>query len=144
MPKLIERGHTHIPHPPLFKIKKGKTERYIKNEAALNHYLITAAVEEAHLYVDSEERFVTGDALKPVLKKLITFEGIMKRLERQRVATPVVRALALEKGLAKADLKDQKRLQRIMDRVGKFFSVHYPEITLHLEMGQDEEHKAYQ
>lgn len=144
MPKLIEHRYIYIAQPPLFKIKKGKMERYIKNEGALNDYLITAAVDEAHLYVEAEERFVTGTALKPILKKLIAFESIMKRLERQRISTQVVRALVLEKGLEKADLKDQKRLQRIMDRVKKFFKAHYPAVTLTLEPGQDEEHKAYQ
>jgi DNA gyrase subunit B len=144
MPKLIEHGYIHIAQPPLFKIKKGKAERYIKNETAMNDYLITAAVEEAHLYVDAEERFVTGAALKPILKKLITFEAVMKRLERQRVATQIVRALILEKGLERADLKDQKRLQRITERVTKVFKANYPSITLTLELGQDEEHKSYQ
>jgi DNA gyrase subunit B len=144
MPKLIEHRYIYIAQPPLFKIKKGKMERYIKNEGAMNDYLITAAVEEAHLYVEAEERFVTGTALKPVLKKLIAFETLMKRMERQRIATQVVRALVLEKGFEKADLKDQKRLQQIMDRVKKFFKTHYPAVTLTLEPGQDEEHKAYQ
>jgi DNA gyrase subunit B len=144
MPKLMEHRYIYIAQPPLFKIKKGKTERYIKNEAAMNDYLTTAAVEEAHLYVEGEKQFVAGAALKPILKKLIAFETIMKRLERQRVATRIVRALVLEKGFEKADLKDQKRLQQVMDRVKKIFNVYYPAVTLTLESGQDEEHKAYQ
>ena len=77
MPKLIEHRYIYIAQPPLFKIKKGKTERYIKNEGALNDYLITTAVEEAHLHVEAEDRFVTGAALRPILKKLIAFETIM-------------------------------------------------------------------
>ena len=47
MPQLIERGHIYIAQPPLYKLKKGKSEHYVKDEAELNAMLLTQALEDA-------------------------------------------------------------------------------------------------
>ena len=51
MPELIERGYIYIAQPPLFKVKKGKTERYLKDEPSLNEYLADLAVEDVEVYL---------------------------------------------------------------------------------------------
>src|SRR5881397_3875591 len=79
MQELIEHGYVHIAQPPLFKVKKGKTERYLKDEAALNEYLADLAVEEVEVYVESTQGYVTSRRLLPILKKLIAFEGLLAR-----------------------------------------------------------------
>ena len=52
MPQLIERGHIYIAQPPLYKLKKGKSEHYVKDDAELNAMLLTHALEDAELYAD--------------------------------------------------------------------------------------------
>ena len=52
MPELLERGYIYIAQPPLFKVKKGKTERYLKDEMALNEYLADLAVEDVEVYLE--------------------------------------------------------------------------------------------
>ncbi|MBH0207430.1 MAG: DNA gyrase subunit B, partial [Nitrospira sp.] len=52
MPELIERGYIYIAQPPLFKVKKGKTERYLKDEGLLNEYLADLAVEDVELFME--------------------------------------------------------------------------------------------
>ena len=57
MPELIERGHIYIGLPPLFKIKQGKNELYLKDVPALNAYLDSNAVENAELVPERARRF---------------------------------------------------------------------------------------
>ena len=83
MPELLERGYIYIAQPPLFKVKKGKTERYLKDEMALNEYLADIAVEDVEVYVEGVQGYVTGRRLLPILKKLIAFETLLGRLNKK-------------------------------------------------------------
>jgi DNA gyrase subunit B len=67
MPELIERGHIYIGLPPLYKIKQGKTELYLKDDAALDAYLAGNAVEGASLVPASGEPPITGEGLERLL-----------------------------------------------------------------------------
>lgn len=68
MPELIERGHVYIAQAPLYKLKKGKTEIYLKNEKALEEWLAKAALEEVALYSPNKETLLlTQDALKALM-----------------------------------------------------------------------------
>src|SRR5687767_15787543 len=67
MPELIERGHVYIGLPPLYKIKQGKNELYLKDDAALDAYLANNAVEGASLVPATGEPAVEGAALEKLL-----------------------------------------------------------------------------
>jgi DNA gyrase subunit B len=69
MPELIERGHVYIGLPPLYKIKQGKQELYLKDDAALNTYLIGSAVDNAALQYSPDAPPVTGEALETLLRE---------------------------------------------------------------------------
>ena len=60
MPALIENGHIYIAQPPLYKLKKGKSEHYLKDDAELNAALLTQALEDAELFVDPSQPPMTG------------------------------------------------------------------------------------
>ena len=67
MPELIERGHIYIGLPPLYKLKQGKQELYLKDDAALNVYLANSAVENAALIPAAGEPPISGEALEKLL-----------------------------------------------------------------------------
>ena len=79
MPELIERGHVYIGLPPLYKIKQGKTELYLKDDAALDTYLASNAVENAALVPATGEPPVSGEGLE---KLLLAFAGAREAIAR--------------------------------------------------------------
>lgn len=79
MPELIERGHIYIGLPPLYKIKQGKTELYLKDDAALNAYLASNAIEGAALIPAEGEPPITGAALEQLL---LAFAGARETITR--------------------------------------------------------------
>ncbi|BBJ98697.1 hypothetical protein Xcc3_00050 [Xanthomonas campestris pv. campestris] len=79
MPELIERGYIYIGLPPLYKLKQGKSELYLKDDAALNAYLASSAVEGAALIPASDEPPITGEALE---KLLLLFAGAKEAIAR--------------------------------------------------------------
>ncbi len=80
MPELIERGHVYIAQPPLYKIKRGKQEVYVKDDAELNAYLLSSALENAELYVNADAPALSGVALEALAKEHIAAENIVTRL----------------------------------------------------------------
>ncbi|MGD8567255.1 MAG: DNA topoisomerase (ATP-hydrolyzing) subunit B [Gammaproteobacteria bacterium] len=83
MPELIERGHIYIAQPPLYKLKKGKTERYVKDDAELNDYLLQVSLENAQLYVNPESPPITGVTLETLSKQYLTVMATIDRLSRR-------------------------------------------------------------
>src|SRR3546814_5914839 len=79
MPELIERGYVYIGLPPLYKIKQGKTELYLKDDAALNAYLANNAVEGASLVPAEGEPAIEGAALEILL---LAYAGARDALAR--------------------------------------------------------------
>ncbi len=142
MPELIERGYIYIAQPPLFKVKKGKTERYLKDENTLNDYLSDLAVEGVEVYIESGQDFVTGRRLQPILKKLIAFEGLANRFHRKRQDPGLVRAFVDEPGLDRDLLKNRATLTETVQSVKRTLDVFYPQVNPSLEIVPDDEHQS--
>ena len=93
MPELIERGHVYIAQPPLYKIKRGKQEVYVKDDAELNSYLLNSALDKAELYVNQEAPPLSGVSLESLAKEHIAVETIVARLAN-RYDEAVLRTLS--------------------------------------------------
>ncbi|MBY6204610.1 DNA topoisomerase (ATP-hydrolyzing) subunit B [Halomonas denitrificans] len=89
MPDLIERGHVYIAQPPLFKIKQGKQEWYLKDEQELTRYLIERALDDARLYPSGDQPPVTGESLDSLLTDFHAARLAANRLERRHDATVI-------------------------------------------------------
>jgi DNA gyrase subunit B len=84
MPQLVERGHIYIAQPPLYKIKHGKEERYVKDDHELSHILLKLALDGARLYVDGRAveagQPVAGDALRELAGQYLLADAVVSRL----------------------------------------------------------------
>ncbi|MGC2423844.1 MAG: DNA topoisomerase (ATP-hydrolyzing) subunit B [Nitrospirota bacterium] len=125
MPALIERGYLYIAQPPLFKVKKGKAERYIKNEAELEEYLIDQAVEDFSLK-GAGEADITGKPLANLIKKLSHYEKILQRIERKKKEPEIIRALSRYPDFTRQTLKDPAALKDIMASAKQYMDTAYP------------------
>ena len=81
MPELIERGHIYIAQPPLYKVKHGKSEQYIKDDVELNQLLFKIALEQASIETPSGEK-ISGPALEDLAKNYQTIPAVGDRLAR--------------------------------------------------------------
>jgi DNA gyrase subunit B len=83
MPELIERGHIYIAQPPLYKVKRGKQESYVKDESELNQLLLTSALENAGLHVNAEAPPLSGSGLELLSRKYTEVQAIITRWSRR-------------------------------------------------------------
>jgi len=82
MPELVERGHIYIAQPPLFKVKHGKQERYLKDEHELKQYLLRQALAEAELFTGTSDKPLSKEALEEVAKQYLLAEAVIERESR--------------------------------------------------------------
>ncbi len=114
MPELIERGHIYIGLPPLYKIKQGKQELYLKDDAALNAYLISNAVENAELVFDPDAPPISGEALENLLRDYQAALDQVRRLNKRCDPAVLLEMLDYEP-LDDAAWSDRSRMQQWLD-----------------------------
>ncbi len=113
-PELIEQGYVYIAQPPLFKYKKGKTESYIKDERALETFLVANSIEGAKVVVNGEE-------MKPEESRFLInkFTGYQKNLDSydMHLDTDLLRAMIEKSSISAAHLKDRTALEGELEKI---------------------------
>ena len=83
MHELIERGYVYIAQPPLYKVKKGKQEQYVKDDSALNAMLLQGAIDKAELFVNPDAPALAGPALENLATQYMAVMAAIRRLSRR-------------------------------------------------------------
>jgi DNA gyrase subunit B len=136
MPELIERGHIFIAQPPLYKVKKGRQEKYVKDDPELNEYFQTLALDGARLFVNPEAPALEDVALESLVSDYST---LLARLDKLSRVYPVelTRALIDMPILKVDDLRNEALVAQWCERL-------LPEITAtRVDVESDPEHQAF-
>ena len=117
MPELVERGHIYIAQPPLYKVKSGKTERYLKDDHELKQFLLQQALNNAELVTGEGGQALTGKALEPLAKEYLLAEAVIERLSRaidRDVLHALTSQLALDLSSEATTLASIEKLKSIL------------------------------
>jgi len=144
MPQLVENGHLFIAQPPLYKIKKGKQERYLKDEPMLEDHLIELGTESIRLRASQNGNGLVGQPLQGYIKKIARWEKLMILIGKKKKNRTVVEALLLEDGFGEETLKDKMTLQSIEGRLASYVNLTAPEqAPSSCLLEEDPEHNCY-
>jgi len=118
MREIIERGHVFIAMPPLYKVKRGKQEQYLKDEKAKEAYLTQTALEGAQLYVNPEAPAIKDSALETMVKD---YQAVMAMIDRLSRAYPakVLQQMVYNSTLKPEHLRDETEVARWVARLGE-------------------------
>jgi len=143
MRQLVEQGHLYIGQPPLYRVKKGKAEQYLKDDAALEDHLIELGVEGIKVLPKGGKKEISGKTLSKVTKQLIRYSKILGLLKRRRDPRIIDGMIASSK-LAPEMLSGAKtKIDAELDAIAGHISKHYPElIDFQVDMQDDTEHGA--
>ncbi len=83
LPEIVEKGYIYIAQPPLYKVKKGKQEHYVKDDAQLNEYLIQLALDKAQLFTDETAPPIQGQGLEKLASEFTGVVSVINRLIRR-------------------------------------------------------------
>ncbi len=93
MPQIVERGHLYIAQPPLYKVKRGKKELYLRNEAAMQNYLLEEGTEDMTLFLEDGSKSYTGKQIIPLLRQLVEYRTLLDKFVRKGINEDLVRVL---------------------------------------------------
>ncbi len=138
MPQVIEKGYLYIAQPPLYRVSKGKKERYIKDQETMDEYLLGLGTEKARL--TAGETAVEGEELTSLARKAIRYRAMLARVDRRRdsrIVDAAVRLGDLDLTLLRDHEQVKEQVQKIFERAQKA----HPELVVrHAKIERDEEH----
>ena len=139
MPALIEHGHVYIAQPPLYKVKKGRQERYIKDDEELEGYFLQAALEGARVHVNADAPAIDDAYLERLARAYLDLNARLEALGRV-YPVPLTTALLNAPPLTTDDLAARERME---GWVQQYRAVLPPETDYAIELEEDREHHIH-
>jgi DNA gyrase subunit B len=135
LPQLIEQGYIYIAQPPLYRVKRGKGETYIKDERDLEAFLVRRATESRVVKMPSRGVDLAGPTLERLLQKLIAFQKYLQIVERRGYGREIIKALLDRDAKDKTFFADRQ----LVDEVARALATDTRAITVQ----PDEEHNLF-
>ena len=143
MRPVIERGYLYIAQPPLYRIKKGQTEIYLKNQIAFDDHVLNLATDKLHLRrAANGHDEIHGNHLASMVKRVQAFEHLIERLERRHNDARVLRHAVLQPALNPSILTDYEATRQLMETLSHALSG-YGEILQEARVVWDDEDQNY-
>jgi DNA gyrase subunit B len=140
MPEIIEKGYLYIAQPPLYKVKKGKVEKYLKNESQFEDFILTIALDEAKIKASNQLIDIT--TAKNIFKKLSQFKTILNNVAR-RSDLDLIKHIVENETWNVEVLKDKNKLEKFLQDYTKKVSAN-KSIVFNFVINQDEEHACFE
>ncbi len=138
--ELIERGHLFIAQPPLYRVKRGKQQHYLKDEAALEDYLVELAAGDVEVR-GAGGPVLTGTPLKHLVKRAVRLDNILDILERKGHNRHVLTALARHTAMDAGALGNEALLREITGAAEKYLATAAPDVLpVSFAFEEDREH----
>jgi len=137
MPEVVDKGYLYIAQPPLYKVKKGQKERYLKNEQDLAEYLLTSGLEAIKVNLDGKT--LPTSQIIPALKAGSRFTKSVERAGK-KIHSDILRGLVYA-GVNAETLKDKEKFEKVLATIAT--AVHKDEITFEYKIAKDAEHDSW-
>jgi DNA gyrase subunit B len=147
MREVIERGYLYIAQPPLYKVKRGQSEIYLKNQTAFDDHVLQLATNRLGLRSPNREQEVQSDGLVTILRQIQSFEQILSRYERRRYDTRVLHELCRIEAFTSAALSERSgraEVERLLQTLTQALDRQYDNVVQDTRIDWDEEHNGYQ
>jgi DNA gyrase subunit B len=137
MPDIIEKGYLYIAQPPLYKVKKGKVEQYLRNDSMFEDFILSQALEELEL--DSSQGKVEAGSAKNVFRKITQFENLLKTLSRKS-DPELIKWIAQNEEWGIDTLKDGAKMTKLLKEFEQLVKARGPQFDFVFKLAEDEEH----
>jgi DNA gyrase subunit B len=147
-PEIIERGHLYVAQPPLFRVKKGKSEKYLKDEQEYDDHFLEIGTDGVSLNISDNgngAKEIKGSRLLDIIKKSISYEKALNRIGKFGRDLRIIDAFASREGFRKSHLKydNESELEAHLQGIKEWIETRYPEVTsLDWKLLEDPEHNS--
>ena len=142
MKELVEKGYVYIAQPPLYKVKKGKQEIYLKDDAELDVYMLHLALENAALFVNREAPPILGEQLESLAKEYMQCMAIVKRLS-QRFEQTVMEKLIYIEAVDEEMLHDREKVAAWCSKLAEQLNAMDRNVRYNIAAEKDQESEGH-
>ena len=140
MPDVIRKGYLYIAQPPLYKVKRGKKEQFLKDDEALSRYLFDAGIDGLIVRTSAGGAPLAGDPLRRLVEDLGRFRALLSKLGRKQDGR-VIEAFVRSTNLGRDDLTEAGALEQARDSMQAYLEKTYPDFgRFEAQLDRDEEH----
>ncbi|MBI5642239.1 MAG: DNA topoisomerase (ATP-hydrolyzing) subunit B [Deltaproteobacteria bacterium] len=144
MKSLAEGGHLYIAEPPLFKVKRGKEERYIKDDSALEDFVFELAQDGMSVVSRGKKTPMQGKPFMAMLKKIARLQRSLGRIEKRGRDSQIIGALALHDTFGIDSLKDKKAATDLIGSIESHLKIFHPESRpVEFSVSQNAEYETF-